>query len=102
MAAMISTRIGAAQQPVDADLGGDLRRMHRRLGAGGDHLHIARGAGVLDRAVDGMEGLLVDAHILEADMAEPDAADLLHHLEPVEHGLVLAGEHEDEIHRGVS
>ena len=37
-------RIGAAQQPVDTDLGRDLRRMHRRLGAGGDHLHVARGA----------------------------------------------------------
>jgi hypothetical protein len=90
--------VGSTQQPVDPQLHRDLGGVERFGRAGAHHFHVGGRAGIADAFGQGRQGLLVDPHVLEADVAELQRQDQVEDRQAIGDGPILPGEHENEIH----
>src|SRR5262249_18205690 len=88
----------AAQQAIDAEPGAHLGRAQAAVAAGAHHLHIAGPAVLPDAVAQALQGIGRNPDVLEADVPERHVAHGVVNLEAILDGLVVARQHEDEIH----
>ena len=92
-------KIGAAKHPVHAERGRRVQRADHRRRCRTYQLQVADSAAPSDRADDFLHRGHRDAKILESDVRHAKVTHLIHQTAGIFDGLIVSGQHEDEIHR---